>query len=544
MHLPFRGTVTIWRVLLLFICVLVTLPVVVIVSSLFMPYSSVWQHLITTVLNDYLINSFILVVGVGIGALLLGVSTAWLTTTYEFPGRRFFEWALLLPMAMPAYILAYSYTGLLDFSGPVQSFLRASFDWGYRDYWFPEIRSLGGAIFVLSLVLYPYVYFIVRVAFMEQSRALLEVSRSLGHGIWATFFKVALPVARPAIVAGVSLAMMEALADYGTVQYFGVSTFTTGIFRTWFGLGELNVAAQLSAILLLFVLAVVVFERYSRRQMKYYHATSSQKHIERITPKLKIGVTLFCGTILLAGFVLPVLQLIFWALNHWRDSVDDAFLSLVYNSFLLASMAALICLMMALCFIVARRIRDEKFESITMRFGAIGYAVPGTVIAVGVMIPLAYIDEQVDRFFTHYFDWSTGLLLSGSIVILLIAYTSRFLAVALHTLESGVEKIRPTIDYAAQSLGCTQYQMWMRVHFPLMRASILTALLLVFVDVLKELPATLVLRPFNFNTLAVKAFELASDERLAEASLPSLAIVLIGLLPVYIMVRSMKRGQA
>ncbi|MEH6590533.1 MAG: iron ABC transporter permease [Halioglobus sp.] len=533
-----------WRASLILVAAIISIPVLVVVASLLQPFSEVWLHLRETVLQDYVSNSLLLMLGVGLGTFTLGVSGAWLTAMCQFPGRRIFDWALLLPMAMPAYIIAYTYTGLLDFTGPIQTTIRDTWDLRYGDYWFPEIRSLGGAVCMLSLVLYPYVYLMTRVAFMEQSTAVLEASRSLGKGPWKTLFQVALPLARPAIVAGVSLALMETLADYGTVDYFGVSTFTTGIFRTWYGLGELRAAAQLSSMLLLFVFALVIMERWSRQRMRFHH-NSAQARPRRITLSgwrglLCLGVVL---TPVLLGFVLPAVQLAIWAASRWQDSLDAAFGSLVLNSFLLAAAASICCLLIALLLAYGKRLYPGKAEVSAVRVAGMGYAVPGTVIAVGVLIPFAWFDNQLDALMRHLFDYSSGLLLSGTVIALLFAYVVRFLSVSLQSVESGLTKIRPSIDESARSLGQPPMGVLRRIHLPILKGSVLTALLLVFVDVLKELPTTLILRPFNFNTLAVRTYELASDERLADAATPALAIVLIGLLPVIAMTRTMLKDQ-
>ncbi|MEP1595296.1 MAG: iron ABC transporter permease [Halieaceae bacterium] len=528
-----------WRISLLLIATLVSLPVMVIIASLLQPYSPAWGHLLDTVLADYVINSLLLMCGVGIGTLVLGVTAAWLTTMCEFPGRRFFSWALLLPMAMPAYIIAYTYTGLLDFSGPVQTALRDTFDWRYNDYYFPETRSLGGAICMLSLVLYPYVYLLVRVAFLEQSTAVLEASRSLGNTAWQTFIKVALPMARPAIVAGVSLALMETLADYGTVEYFGVSVFTTGIFRTWYGLGELGTAAQLAAFLLIFVFVLVVLERWSRRRLRF-HDTAVNRLPVRIALSGGRAVAAFLAALAMfaLGFFIPAAQLALWTLGNWQSGLDLTFVALVANSFGLAGAAAVCCLLVALLLGYGKRLRPAPLEVSAVRVSTMGYAVPGTVIAVGVLIPFAWLDNRIDELARDWFGVSTGLLLSGTLIALTFAYVVRFLSVSVQSVESGLARIRPSLDESARSLGQSPVGVLRRIHLPILRGSLLTALLLVFVDVLKELPTTLILRPFNFNTLAVRTYELASDERLAEAALPALAIVIIGLLPVIVMTRT------
>lgn len=531
-----------WRASLVVVALVISIPVLIVLASLAQPFSSVWQHLLDTVLSDYIKNSAALMIGVGFGTVFLGVSGAWLTAMCEFPGRKIFNWALLLPMAMPAYIIAYTYTGLLDFTGPVQSAIRDSFGLGYGDYWFPEIRSIGGAICMLSLVLYPYVYLLARVAFMEQSTAVLEASRNLGKGPWQTLFQVALPMARPAIVAGTSLALMETLADYGTVDYFGVSTFTTGIFRTWYGLGELRSAAQLSALLLVFVFTLMVLERWSRHRIRFHH-TSARNRAKRIHLSAWRGASCFAlvfATVFF-GFLLPAGQLLAWALEKWQANFNSDFFWLILNSFTLAASASLVCLVVALLLAYGKRIHPGKLEISSARIAGMGYAVPGTVIAVGVLIPFAWIDNQVDAMMREFFDVSTGLLLSGTVIALIFAYVVRFLSVSLQSVESGLQKIRPSIDESARSLGQGPLGVLKRIHLPMLRGSVLTALLLVFVDVLKELPTTLILRPFNFNTLAVRTYELASDERLADAAAPALAIVLIGLLPVILMTRTLTR---
>lgn len=534
-----------WRVGVLIVAVVLAVPVLTVIGFLLQPSGEVWEHLVATVLEEYVINSLVLVAGVGFGALILGVATAWLTSLCEFPGRRLFEWTLLLPMAIPAYIIAYTYTGLFDVAGPVQSSLREWFGWQYGDYWFPQIRSMGGAIVMLALVLFPYVYLFARAAFLGQSVCVLEVSRTLGCGPWRSFFSVALPLARPAVAAGMSLAMMEALADYGTVQYFGISTLTTGVFRTWFGLGDVTAAAQLAALMLGAVFALVLLERGSRRRARYHHTSSRYKRLPRYrllgTPAL--AAFLACFAPLFFGFLLPAGQLLDWALQTAARMIDADFAVLVLHSVMLAAGAALMILLPALFLAYGKRLMPSRDVAAAVRFAAMGYAVPGIVIAVGVMIPLAWVDNTLDHWLRKSLGVSTGLLLSGTLFALLFAYMVRFLAVALQAVESGLGKIRPSMDEAGRSLGYRPLALLRRVHIPMMGGSVLTALLLVFVDVLKELPATLVLRPFNFNTLAVRAFELATDERLADSSSAALAIVAAGIVPVIMLSRSIARSR-
>ncbi len=532
-----------WSVAL--VALAVSLPVITVAGFLLKPSAETWRHLASTVLADYVGNSLWLMVGVAFGTGSMGVISAWLTSMYSFPGRRVFEWALLLPMAIPAYIIAYTYTGLLEFAGPVQSGLRELFGWSYGDYWFPEIRSLPGAMAMLSLVLYPYVYLLTRAAFLEQSVCVLEVSRTLGCNQWGSFYRVALPLARPAVVAGMSLALMETLADYGTVQYFGVSTFTTGIFRTWFGLGDAAAAAQLSAVLMGFVFVLILLERWSRHQARFHHTTNKYSILPRISLRGWQAWLAFlaCLMPLLWGFMVPAGQLLVWAWRTAPEAVDADFLRLAQHSFTLAGLAACVALALALLLAYGNRIRGGRSLRLLVRVSAMGYAVPGTVIAVGVLIPFGWLDNQLDAWAREHLGVATGLLLSGTLFILLFAYCVRFLSVSLQTVESGLGKIRASMDDAASTLGYRPLAILGRIHLPIMRGSLITALLLVFVDVLKELPATLIMRPFNFNTLAVRTYELASDERLAEAAVPALAIVLVGIVPVLLLSGTIARSR-
>lgn len=537
-HLPARIGLTT-------IALLMALPVFVVVAHVFIPADEVWQHLAATVLTDYVQNSLLLMLGVAVGTLLIGVSTAWLTSMCQFPGRRLFEWALLLPMAIPAYIIAYTYTGMLDFAGPVQTLLRDLTGWGYGDYWFPAIRSLPGAVVMLTLVLYPYVYLLSRAAFLNQSICVLDVSRTLGNNPWQSFFRVALPLARPAIIAGLSLALMETLADYGTVKFFGISTFTTGIFRTWFGMGSAPAAAQLAAVLMMFVLVLIVLEKYSRKKAQYHHTSRRHQELKlfQLSGLQALSATVFCSVVVSVGFILPALQLLNWTLTVADTQINPAFVGLILNSLKLASWTACLALLLALFLGYGSRLFNTNLNRFTVRMASMGYAIPGTVIAVGVMIPFAWFDNTVDAWSRQALGISTGLLLSGTLFALTFAYLVRFLAVSLQTVESGLSQISHSMDDAGRSLGYRPFTLLHKVHIPLLKGSLLTAFLLVFVDVLKELPATLILRPFNFNTLAVKAFELASDERLAEAAPAALAIVAVGILPVIILSYSITRSR-
>lgn len=535
-----------WVMLTVVIALIISLPVLVVGSAIFQPFNENWHHLKDFLLAEYVINSLILLLGVSFGVLTMGVITAWLTSMCEFPFRRLFSWMLLLPLAIPAYIIAYTYTGLLDFAGPIQTQLREWMDWGFRDYWFPEVRSIGGAIAMLSLVLYPYVYMMARAAFLEQSAGALEASRTLGSTPLNGFFRVALPLARPAIVTGLSLALMETLADFGTVQYFGISTFTTGIFRTWFGVGDGTTASQLSAMLLMFVFALIMLERWSRKRAQFHHTSQKYSAIKRfkLTGKTAFFAWLACLLPVLFGFILPALQLLYWLFTSAEKTIDASFWRLATNSMLLAISASLIAVTIALLLAYGKRLHKTAIIKASVSIASLGYAVPGTVIAVGVMVPFAFLDKAINTWMRESFDVTTGLIFSGTVFALLFAYTVRFLAVSVNAIDSGLGKIKPTMDDAGRSMGLSPLAVLRQIHMPLMRGTVLTALLLVFVDVLKELPATLILRPFNFNTLAVRAHELAADERLVDAAAPALMIVLVGILPVILLSKAISHSRS
>ncbi len=514
-------------------------PIINVASSAFLAADTgVWQHLIETVLLGYVLNSITLVAGVGALACLFGIPAAWLTAACDFRFRKLFVWLLPLPLVMPAYIIAYTYTGLLDYPGPVQSYIRDVMGWSRNDYWFVEIRSLGGAIAMLGFVLYPYVYLLARAAFLERSMRTLEVSRTLGQGGFSGFFRLSLPLARPAIATGVALVGMETLADYGTVQYFGVTTFTTGIFRTFYGFGDPVAAMQLSAVLLGFVALLILLERLSRRRARFdstYDKSASNRI--RLNSRNSLLAWLFCGLPVMLGFVIPVLVLLKYALFDSNLGLADQFVH-VWNSLRVAALAAVISVTFALVLGFIGRQSQSRIVKSTIAFASLGYAIPGTVIALGILSPVIWLDHKLIRLIERLFDINPGLLLSGSLAALLYAYTVRFMAISLGSVSAGMEKIGLSLDHSARTLGSKPAELLFKVHLPLLRSTILSALLIVFVDVLKELPATLVLRPFNFNTLAVRAYELASDERLADAAVPSLLIVLVGILPVIYLTRT------
>ncbi len=532
-HVPSGWAIATWT-----IAALVCLPVLVVLGSVFADTGGIWSHLVDTVLVKYITNSLTLMIGVGVGVLAVGVSTAWLVTMCQFTGDRIFEWALLLPLAAPAYLLAYTYTDWLEYYGPIQSGLRSLFGWEQAtDYWFPNVRSVWGAIAMFVLTLYPYVYMLARVAFLEQSICTIEASRSLGCGPWRSFSRVAVPLARPAIIAGLSLALMETLNDFGTVQYFSVATFTTGIYRTWFGMGERVAAAQLSAVLMLFILALILLERWSRRQAKYYQANNSVQAPTKYPLSGIRGVLAFavCFLPICLGLLLPGGLLIKMVYQNLDKALSNRFVELAGNSLTVAGLTAAIALLLSLVLAYGQRLNGNRLIRTGVRLAAMGYGIPGAVIAVGILIPVTRLDSAIASWTKASFNLSSGLLISGTITALIFAYLVRFLTVALSPIESGLGKIRPNLDDAARSLGYTPTATLARVHTPLMTSSLLTAIMLVFVDVMKELPATLVMRPFNFDTLAVRVYQYASDERLIEAAAPALMILLVGLVPVIVL---------
>lgn len=526
--------------------VLCALPVAsVFVNLLARGTPGTWEHLAQTVLPEYAANTLWVLVGVGIGVIAVGVTTAWFTTMHEFPGRRVFEWSLILPLAIPAYVIAFVYTDFLQFVGPVQSWLRGVTGWSRSDYWFPDVRSLGGAIAMFILTLYPYVYLLARAAFLERSASLLEAGRTLGLGSLGIFFRLALPLARPAVVAGAALALMEAIADFGAVAYFGVPTFTTGIYQAWFSMGDRVIAAQLSASLLGFVALVLLLERLSRGR-KRFHETSQRTRPasrQRLSGGSAFAAATTCSIPVALGFLLPAGLLLRMAIGEGDARFGTHFVQLTMNSLMLAAITSALLVAFALMMAYNARLHPGLFSVNLNRVAGLGYAVPGLVIAVGVLIPLAHFDNALDAWMRSSFGISTGLLLTGSIVALVVAYMVRFFSVALQTAEASLGRVRPSMDDAARSLGCGPVESLLRIHVPIVARGLFTAALLVFVEVMKELPATLVMRPFNFDTLATQIYTLAHDERLAEASTAALAIVAAGLIPLVVISRNIAKAR-
>ena len=526
------------------VALFVALPIISVATNVFSTGTSgTWAHLSSTVLPDYIATTLWLCVGVGSLAALVGVGTAWLVTHFDFPLRRTFEWALVLPLAMPAYVMAYAYTDVLQFAGPVQSWLRATMGWTRADYWFPDVRTLGGAVVMFSFVLYPYVFMLARSAFMERGAAVIEAGLSLGLSPWRSFLRVSLPMARPAIAAGMALALMETLADYGTVSYFAVQTFTTGIYRAWFSLGDRAAAAQLAMCLLGFVVVLLALERQSRGAARF-HGSGLRRHPARGAPltglRASVAVTV-CVLPILIGFIVPGGVLLHMALTEGDAQFGARFFTLARNSVVVAGLTAVLAVALALLVAYAKRLEPRPLSRAAHWAVGLGYALPGSVIAVGVLIPVARVDNALAQWLQSSFDWNTGLLFTGTIAALVFACLVRFMTAALQTIDSALHRVTPHMDDAARSLGLTPARTLHRVHLPLLRRGLLTAGLLVFIDVMKELPATLVMRPFNFDTLATQAYTLASDERLAEASTATIAIVAVGLLPLIVLCRQIVR---
>ena len=526
---------------------MVCLPMVSVLWLAFSPTDNIWPHLVDTVLAKYILTTLGLMAGVTVGTLFIGVSTAWLITHYEFPGRRLFNWALLLPFAVPAYVIAYVYTDLLEYAGPVQSLLRASFGWQLAsDYWFPSIRTLPGAIAMLVLVLYPYVYLLARAAFLEQSASVFEVARSLGGSRRSCFFKVALPMARPAIAVGLAMALMETLNDYGTVHYFAVRTLTAGLYDVWLGMNNLGGGAQIATLILVFVMMLIGLEKASRRQQKSFQPGSSR--YRELSREPLVGVRRFfavalCALPVLLGFVAPAIVLVRYSFIYFERSWNADFLRIAWNSVALSTTAACTAVAIGVLLSYSKRLQPTRLLQGGIAVASLGYAVPGAVLAIGVIVPFAAFDNTLDALAESWFGLSTGLLLSGTVFALVFAYTVRFLAVAFGAVDASMCKISPHMDDAARSLGQSSGSILARIHLPLIRGGVMTAALVVFVDCMKELPATLVLRPFNFDTLATQVYQFASDELIGQSALFALLIVITGLAPVILLSVNIDRSR-
>jgi len=523
----------------------VAAPIAAVFAFVGRPTDGLWAHLVQTLLLDYVRNTMVLGVGVGLATIVMGTGCAWLVVMCDFPGRRWLDWALVLPLAMPAYVLAYAYTDFLQFTGPVQTLIRSLTGWGWQDYWFPPIHSLGGALFVLSMVLYPYVYVLARAAFLDQSVCALEVSRTLGCSAWGAFLRVGLPLARPAIATGAGFAVMETLADFGAVKYFEVQTFTTGIYRAWFAYGNPAAAAQLASLLLLAVFAVLLLERWSRGRRQYAHTSARYRELRAMPLRgmRAAAATLFCALPLGFGFAIPAIVLVRMAAHSSEPVTLSRLAHLIGNTVQIGALASLLAVGAGLLAVYALKRDGRALSRGLMRVALLGYATPGVVIAVGILITIGTFDAAVDGAARALFGVSTGLVLAGTIAAVLYGCVVRFFAVAYSPLDAGLARVKRSFEDAARTLGSGPGGILARIHLPLIRGSVLTALLLVFVEVLKELPATMILRPFNFDTLAIEAFQLATTERLDGAAVPALIIVVVGLVPVLVLCRTIRRSR-
>ncbi len=536
-----------WTLLSVLLFALLVLPIATTIVLALRPSQGTLQHLLRTVLPGALLETLLLMVGTGLVTVIVGTGTAWLVTMYRFPGRALLDRLLVLPLAMPTYILAYAYVEMFDFAGPVQSGLRQLFGWqSARDYSFPDIRSLGGGIFVTSVALYPYVYLSARASFVQQSVCVLEVARTLGRTSIGAFTSVALPLARPALAAGVALVMMECMNEFGAMQYLGVNTLTVSIYSTWLERGSLPGAAQIAVAALCLVAGLVWIERAARQGSKFHHTTGRYRAIpfQDLFGWRAAGAIAACCVPVLLGFVLPFGILVHRAWTHVDQALAAGFWAAAWRSILLAAVAAVVAVVIGVILAYASRVAKSHIVSKAAMVAGFGYALPGTVLALGLQLPLATVDNWFDGIVRGYTGYSTGLLLSGTMVILVLAYVIRFLTVSLGAIDAGLERLSPNLDAAARTLGETATSALRRVHLPLILPALGTAGLLVFVDAMKELPATLLLRPFNFETLATHVYARAAIEQFEAAALGALAIVFVGLLPVLYLHKTIAGGRA
>jgi iron(III) transport system permease protein len=526
-----------WQAPIWLMAALVLMPVLVILLSWHSSQVEVWQHLVATGLGRLLRNTLALMLGVGVMVTLIGVSLAWLTAVCEFPGRRWLDWALVLPLAVPTYVVAFVSLGLMGYSGPLLTAWRALFG---SDAWYPEIRSTPGVILVMSAVLYPYVYMLARSAFLQQGRTLTDAARCLGLSPWASFVQVALPMARPSIVVGMALALMEALADFGAVAVFNYDTFTTAIYKSWFGFFNLQAAAQLASLLLIFVALALVLEQQARGHGKVHQNSLKQHDRIRLSGGKALLASAYCLAILLLAFVMPLGQLILWVINTGLAAMDARFLQLIRHTFLLGVISAVLIGVMALLVAFGQRLWTARWLANLTRLTALGYALPGSVLAVGIMMVFAFLD-RILLWPLFGGGAAAGQILVGSLAALVMAYGIRFFSVGLGPVQSGLERIRPQFQEVAHSLGHNQWQVIRRMYLPLLTPGLMTALILVLVDVMKEMPATLLLRPFGWDTLAVRVYEMTSEGEWQRAALPALTLVLVSIIPVILMMRRSRR---
>ncbi|MBV1868462.1 MAG: iron ABC transporter permease [Marinosulfonomonas sp.] len=530
-----------WSVGAVIIAALVVMPIVAVVVIALNPDDNIWPHLISTTLPRYFRNSVFLVVFVGLIAACVGTLCAWMVTMYRFPGSRWLEWLLLLPLAIPAYVGAYALVDFLEYAGPFQTMLRGIFGWqSSRDYWFPEIRSRGAAVIVLAAALYPYVFLLAKAAFREQSGGAYEVARALGAGPIARFFRVGLPLARPAISAAVAIVMMETVSDFGVVSYFAVQTLTTGIFSTWLEGGSASGAAQIASLVLIIVFVLVALEKRNRGRLRYSQASRNRRAIQpnQLTGGAGWLATFLCGLPFLIGFVLPVSVIMAHALENAERWLDPALQQALMNTLFVGGTAAVTTVLGALVLVYGVRMTGRRLPGMVLPLTTIGYAAPGAVLGVGLLYPMAAADHAIADMIEAVTGRDVGLLMTGSAFAIVYAYCVRFFAIAQGAADAAFGRVSPSLPMAARSLGQTAGGALGRVYLPLIRGSVGTALLLVFVDCVKELPATLLLRPFNFNTLSTRVYEMASLEQIGDASPAAILVILVGMAAVLLMART------
>ncbi|WP_193142041.1 iron ABC transporter permease [Meridianimarinicoccus sp. MJW13] len=538
-----RAGIDVWSVGALVVAAVVAAPLIAVGWLALTPGNGIWMHLWSTTLPRYLSNTLFLMIAVGLTTAVTGTVTAWLITMYRFPGARWLEWLLLLPLAIPAYIGAYALTDLLEYAGPVQTGLRSLFGWSSsRDYWFPEVRSRGAAVLVLGAALYPYVYLLARAAFREQSVCAFDVARTLGAGPVRRFFRIGLPLARPAIAAGTAIAMMETVSDFGVVEYFAVQTLTTGIFTTWLEAGNPGGAAQIAIVILTLVFFLVGLEKSSRRRSRFFRLSRQQRPLQKqsLTGLRAWIATVVCAAPVLGGFGLPISVIGLLALRNAAEWKDPALLQALGNTLLVGGSAAILTVSAALFMVYGVRLSGNRLPRTVLPVTTLGYAAPGAVLGLGILMPLAAVDHRLADLITRVTGHDPGLLLTGSAFAVVLAYAVRFFAIAQGAADSALGRVSPSLPMAARSLGRTAGGTLRHVHLPIISGSIGTALLLVFVDSVKELPATLLLRPFNFDTLATRVYGQASLERIGDAAPPAMLVIGVGLAAVLVLARSNK----
>ncbi|MBT7235996.1 MAG: iron ABC transporter permease [Gammaproteobacteria bacterium] len=522
------------QIFLYFVILVVITPIITVLSYVFSPSTHLWGHLADNLLLEYLSNTFLILMFVSLISVVLGVSCAWLVTMYQFPGKDIFKWLLIMPIAIPTYVSAYIYAGLVEPSGFLFESAESTIGLGKELYNLINLRNIYGVIFILSICLYPYIYLITYSSFKEQSYCAIEVGKSLGLNKKELFRKISIPLARPGIIAGLSLVMMETLAEFGTMDYYGVSTFTTGIYRTWFAFDDDTSALHLASILLTFVFILMILEKYSRGRSKYNHSSQKTRPMKPINMSMRNGIYAFlwCLLIVLLGFIIPIIQLFLWLIDTYSYLFDSEFLEIIINTIIIGSFASVLIVLISIYASYVNRSTSNMYTKFSLKIFSIGYSIPGVVIAVGIIIPITLIDDLQAVIFG-----SPIFYLSGSFIALIIAYLSRFSTISFNATESGLSKIKNNIDLTAKSFGFSNFMILKNIHIPMMKTTVITALILVFVDIVKELPATLILRPFNFDTLAIHIYELASSEQLSFIASPALMLITIGLIPVIILIR-------